>query len=85
MNNTNEKKLELVQRILRQAIEISTNSIIDIFVDFASHVDSICVRVYLEGWEFEKNADLREQIYLDREDCIEKLNYIDKYLEKRKV
>ena len=86
MNNLNEKKLELVGQILTQAIEISTNSIIDVFVDFASHVNSLYVRVYLDGWNFEDKPNFNDYVRLDSNDCIEKLNYIKEYLSKiRKV
>ena len=82
----NEKKLELVRQILTQAIEISTNSIIDIFVDFASHVNTVSVRVYLNGWSYEGEFDFSDYVRLNDNDCIIKLNYIDKYLKEiRKV
>lgn len=82
----NEKKLELVRQILTQAIEISTSSIIDIFVDFASHVNTVSVRVYLNGWSYEGEFDFSDYVRLNDNDCIIKLNYIDKYLKEiRKV
>ena len=37
--NNKRKKLDLVQRILKQAIEMSSNSIIDVFVEYSSHVE----------------------------------------------
>lgn len=78
------KKLELVQRILKQALEISTNTSIDVFVDYASHVKSISVKVFLKGWCNQNNPDLNESIYIDNDyiepECIEKLKEIEKYL-----
>lgn len=77
---SNEKTLELVRSILTQAIEISHNSIIDVFVDYASHVDSITVRVYLKGWSENLEKDFYRYVYLTDKDSLEQLNYIDKYL-----
>lgn len=87
MNSTNEKKLTLVLGILEQAIEISSNSIIDIFVDFSSHVNLLSVKVYVNGWDYDSDFDFNEYVYINDKNCIEKLNYIDSYLKrlKRKV
>jgi hypothetical protein len=80
MNNL-EKKIELVQRILTQSIEISNNSIIDIFVDFSSHVQGVYVRVHLKGWQPEADADIRKTIFLDRDNSEEELQDVIEYLE----
>ena len=81
----NEKKLDLVQRILKQAVEISSNSIIDVFIDFSSHVQLLTVKVYLEGWNPESNEDYRKDIWFNiysEKTCLEQLEEITKYLEE---
>mgnify|MGYP003418254787 CR=1 FL=1 len=79
----NEKELELVQRILKQAIEISSNSIIDVFVEFASHVNLISVKVFLEGWNSNKREDYRKDVWFkvfSEDKCIKELEEITRYL-----
>lgn len=79
----NKKKLELAQQILTQAIEISSNSSIDVFVDFASHVNLITVKVFLNGWSEGVREDYRKDIWFSvfsEDRCLTELNEITKYL-----
>ena len=79
MNNLN-KNIELVRQILTQSIEISNNSIIDIFVEFSSHTKGLNIRVMLEGWSEQAKTDLNKTIYIDWPGSKEKLNEILDYL-----
>lgn len=86
MNNIDTKK-DLVTQILSLAIEISTTSIIDIFVDYSSHVKGLSVRILLKGWsalDNELKYDFNRMIYLDWEDSEEKLKKVLDYLKKIK-
>lgn len=77
------KKLALVQRILKQAVKISSNSIIDVSVEYTSHVELLTVRVYLKGWNRNDEADYRQEVWFriyNEEDCIKKLEEILRYL-----
>lgn len=81
--NNKRKKLDLVQRILKQAVEMSSNNIIDVFVDWSSHVELFTVRVFLEGWENNDKEDYRKDVWFrifDEEDCIKQLREILEYL-----
>lgn len=83
--NNKRKKLDLVQRILKQAIEMSSNSIIDVFVEYSSHVELFTVRVFLEGWKTENKEDYRQEIWFrifDEETNLKQLEEILKYLEE---
>lgn len=82
------KKLALVQRILKQAIEMSSNNIIDVFVDWSSHVELLTVRVYLEGWQPDKEVDYRKDVWFRTygdELCIKELKKVLEYLKGVKV
>lgn len=66
MNNM-DKKIELVSAITALSIEITNNSKIDVFAEYSGHVNSISVKVLLEGWEPEyKQFDFNKILYLDR-------------------
>jgi hypothetical protein len=86
MNNIDTKK-DLVTQILSLAIEISTTSIIDIFVDYSSHVKGLSIRVILNGWGNDttyNDYDLNKMIYMDLEDSEQKLQEVLDYLKKIK-
>lgn len=83
MNNLN-KKLELARQILTQAIELSTTTIIDVFVDFSSHTKGLTVRVMLEGWKEETTTDYSKTIYIDWPNSEKDLQEVIDYLEKLK-
>ena len=83
--NNNKKKLESLQRIMKQAVEISTNSDIDVFVSYSGHVDYIGISVYLQGWDMEKDADFKKEIWFtldDKEQCLKNLAETIEYLEE---
>lgn len=79
--NSLDKNIELVRQILTQAIKLSTSTIIDVFVDFASHTKGLSVRVILEGWKEESTTDYSKTIYIDwpnsEKDLQEVLNYLE--------
>lgn len=82
-----KKKLDLVQRILKQAIEISSNNIIDVFVEYASHVELLTVRVFLKGWNNDNVADYKQEVWFrvyDEKTCLKQLEDTIKYLEEIK-
>ena len=76
------KNIELVQRILAQSIEISSCTIIDIFVEYSSHTKGFSIRVMLEGWNDEPKTDLNRTIYIDWPGSEEKLKEVLEYLRK---
>lgn len=81
------KKIDQVTQILGLSVEISTNSSIDIFVDFSSHVRSLSIRVLLTGWSTNpmfKDYDLTKTIYLDWDNSEKDLQEVIDYLRKIK-
>lgn len=76
------KNIALVTAITELSIEISTKSIIDIFVEFSSHTKGFNVRVMLEGWNDEPKTDLNRTIYIDWPGSEEKLKEVLEYLRK---
>jgi hypothetical protein len=80
------KKIALVTAILELSIEITNKSDIDIFCDFASHVNSFTVRIVLKGWNNESyETDFRKTMYLDwncEAELQEVLDYIKEVKEK---
>ena len=82
--NNKRKKLALVQRILKQAVEMSSNNIIDVFVDWSSHVELLTVKVFLNGWDENHTEDYRKEVWFRVHDevmCLKQLQEILKYLE----
>ena len=79
MNNV-DKKIEQVKDILALSIEISTTSIISVFVTYSSHIQSLDIRVYLHGWSERAKSDYKETVYLDWENGETKLKEIKDYL-----
>ena len=77
----NNKKIALVTAITELSLEITSNSDIDIFLDFASHVKYFSVKVVLNGWlrNGEYETDLYKTLYLDW-DCEKELQEILDYL-----
>lgn len=77
----NNKKIALVTAITGLALEITSNSDIDIFLDFASHVKYFSIKVVLNGWNHngEYETDLYKTLYLDWE-CEKELQEILDYL-----
>ena len=79
MNNLNEK-IDLVRSILSLSIEITNNSITDVFCSYSGHTNGLTVSVILDGWKSENpKTDYREIIYLDRV-SVKKLQEIIDYL-----
>lgn len=58
------KITELVLDIMQLGVEISKNTETDVFVDYAGHVDQILVRIYVGGWEKDKEHYIKN-VYLD--------------------
>ena len=84
----NKKELELVRQILTQAIEISSNSVIDVFVNYSGHVDYIGIQVYLQGWNVDIKADYKVDIWFGidkKEHCYKQLKEAVKYLKSLKT
>ena len=74
------KKIALVLAILELSIEITNKSDVDIFCDFASHVNSFTVRITLNGWNSESyETDYYKTMHLDwncEEELQKTLDYI---------
>lgn len=77
----NNKKIALVTAITELTLNITNNSDIDIFLDFASHVKYFSIKVVLNGWQHngEYETDLYKTLYLDW-DCEKELEEILDYL-----
>lgn len=82
------KNIELVRQILTQSIEITNNSIIDIFVEYSSHTKGLNIRVMLKGWNEQPKTDLNRTTYIDwpgSEEALEEvLDYLKSIKEKLK-
>lgn len=50
------RKAELIGQIVTAAIDLSTNTHHDVFVDYSPHVGSIVIRYYFCGWSAEKEC-----------------------------
>ena len=75
------KKIALVSAITELTLNITNNSDIDIFLDFASHVKYFSIKIVLNGWNHngDYETDLYKTLYLDW-DCEEELEEILNYL-----
>ena len=81
---------EKVMEIMDLALEINSREKNTIFVEFSGHTNEICVHNYESGWEhWRKTGEGRKKmnesyLYLDKDDCIEKLNNLIKKLKEMK-
>lgn len=74
--NDLEKKISLATEILSLSIEISTNSIIDIFVDYSSHTKGMSIKIIKQGWTQNTSPndyDISKNFYLDMNNSINEL------------
>ena len=76
--------------IMNLTLEINSRGKNTIFVQFFGHTNEICVHTYERGWEHwretgEGRKKLNESyLYLDKDDCVEKLdNLIEKLKEMK--
>lgn len=66
MNNL-DKKIDLVRSILSLSIDITNNSVVDVFCDYSGHTNGLSIRVILDGWKAEStHIDYHKIVYLDR-------------------
>ena len=75
------KKMQLVLDIMKLGVEISKNTTTDVFVEYSGHVDSLSVRIYVDGWEkdkehYSRDVYLNETEHRTEEDIIETLEEI---------
>ena len=81
---------EKVMKIMDLALEINSREKNTIFVEFSGHTKEICVHAYESGWEHwikteEGRKKMNESyLYLDKDDCVEKLNNLIENLVKMK-
>ena len=65
------KKMQLVLDIMQLAVEISENTKTDVFVDYSGHVNQLSVRIYVGGWEKDKEYYIRNVYLNETEDRTE--------------
>lgn len=78
------KNIALVTAITELSIEISSSTIIDIFVEYSSHTKGFNIRIMKEGWNEQPTTDLNETVYIDWSGSDEELNKVLDYLRKIK-
>ena len=54
-----------ITTILGKAMDISENTEVDVFVDYAPHCKSIDVRVFNNGWSYNLKPDASFTVYYD--------------------
>ena len=77
-----------ILKIMGLALDISTNSDVDVFLCYSPHCDLLEVRVFLEGWKREESCDKSFRTYINVDDyrsvddinnvLDEILNYLEK-------
>lgn len=81
---------EKVIEIMNLVLELNSRNKNTIFVEFFGHTNEICVHAYESGWEhWRKTGEGRKKmnesyLYLDNDNCIEKLNNLIEKLKKMK-
>ena len=76
--------------IMNLALEINSREKNTIFVEYFGHTNEICAKVYEKGWEYwRENGEGRKKLsesylYLDKDDCVEKLDNLIEKLKKMK-
>lgn len=56
-----------INRIMELAHEISTTTKTDVFLNYYPHCQCLDVRIFLNGWQEDKDPDIKETIYCDGE------------------
>lgn len=80
-----EKKIALVNAITELSIKISTNTSIDIFVEYSSHTTGLSIRVMKDGWNADNPVtDYKRTVYLNWDNSEEELQEVIEYLETLK-
>lgn len=82
-----------VMKIMELALKICPPEITDVgmnhtaaFVQYSPHCNSLDVQIYEDGWGENKQANLREHVYLDQAGALYKLDFIiDKLMQYDKV
>ena len=81
---------EKVMKIMDLALEINSREKNTVFVDFSGHTNGLQVQIYEKGWEYwRENGEGRKKLnesylYLDNDNCVEKLNNLIKKLKEMK-
>lgn len=75
-------KYQIIGEIMALGAIINDKTESDVFLDFQGHVDSLTIRVFLEGWKEGKDNDIYEELYIDKPDSFKKLNLIKQRLLK---
>jgi len=78
---------DLLTNILGKCYEISTQTKVDVFFDYAPHTSEIMIRIYPNGWSAEADCEYirhkgTNSIYFDNEDGTERLEYALEQLAK---
>ena len=82
----NKKIKEKVLKIMELGLEISNKTNNKVFVRYYGHTDALDIDIYYNGWTREKEADLKENLFLDFEEkeVSESLDRVIKKLEELK-
>ena len=77
---------KLLQRLILEAYRINRDTKHTVFLDFHGHTNQIDLRIYINGWEISKSADIEEKVYLDytQQEALEGLQQMLDILEKLK-
>lgn len=72
----------ILEKIMLKAYKINKETKHKIFINFSGHVNSLNVRIYRNGWEPNKEPNIDEDIFLDKNNVIKKLEEILREFEK---
>lgn len=72
----------ILEKIMLKAYKINKETKHKIFINFSGHVNSLNVRIYINGWGANKEPNIDEDIYLDENNVIKKLEEILREFEK---
>lgn len=75
-------KYQLIGEIVALGAIINNNTRNHVFIDFQGHVESLSIRIFLDGWKQRRDADIEERLYADGPDSFKKLNSIKQRLLK---
>jgi hypothetical protein len=59
---TLQRKIEVAENIIRQAVTISETTQADVFVDYAPHTNTIYLDFYHAGWKMDRIPDKKMQV-----------------------
>lgn len=72
---------ELILEIMKTALEKNQENKNTIFIDYSGHVQALSIKVYLNGWKEDNNANYTKDLFMCNYSEKENIEELSKILE----